>query len=153
MNFDHLWRRDGSANALDFQPKWRILKHVLNNQDPGGTDLDSVFQALADPTRRAIVTKLCGGPASVSELAKPFAMSLPAIVQHLQVLEHSGLVRSEKIGRVRSCSIVPATVRVAEAWLGQRKTQAEQRLDQLEAFLDGGPADVQESPQSTRRTS
>lgn len=121
---------------------------MLNNHDPGGIDFDSVFHALADPTRRAIITRLCGGPASVSELAKPFAMSLPAIVQHLQVLENSGLVRSEKIGRVRSCSLVPATVRVAEAWLGQRKTQAEQRLDRLEAFLGRDSAEAQEPPQT-----
>lgn len=107
---------------------------MLNNQ--GGEDLDSVFHALADPTRRAIVARLCEGPASVSELAKPFAMSLPAIVQHLQVLEHSGLVRSEKIGRVRSCSIVPGTVREAEAWLGLRRTSAERWLDRLESFLN-----------------
>lgn len=108
---------------------------MLNNQRQD-VDLDSVFQALADPTRRAIVVRLCEGPASVSELAKPFSMSLPAIVQHLQVLEHSGLVRSEKTGRVRSCSIVPAAVRSAEAWLGLRRTQAERRLDRLEKFLN-----------------
>lgn len=109
---------------------------MLNNQNGEGAELDSVFQALADPTRRAIVVRLCEGPASVSELAMPFPMSLPAIVQHLQVLEHSGLVRSEKIGRVRSCSIVPAAVRFAETWLGQRRTREERRLDRLEAFLD-----------------
>jgi DNA-binding transcriptional ArsR family regulator len=107
-------------------------------------DLDLVFQALADATRRAIVVRLCDGPASVSELAKPFAMSLPAIVQHLQVLENSGLVRSEKIGRVRTCSIVPATVRLAEDWLGARRTAGERRLDRLEAFLAATP----ESPPS-----
>lgn len=107
---------------------------MLNNQ--GEADLDAVFHALADPTRRAIVARLCESPASVSELAKPFAMSLPAIVQHLQVLERSGLVRSEKIGRVRSCSVVPVVVRSAEAWLGLRRTGAERRLDRLEKFLE-----------------
>ncbi|WP_245953593.1 ArsR/SmtB family transcription factor [Arthrobacter silvisoli] len=108
---------------------------MLNNQ--GEADLDAVFHALADPTRRAIVSRLCESPAPVSELAKPFAMSLPAIVQHLQVLERSGLVRSEKIGRVRSCSVVPAVVRSAEAWLGLRRTGAERRLDRLGKFLEG----------------
>jgi DNA-binding transcriptional ArsR family regulator len=98
-------------------------------------DLDLVFQALADPTRRAMVVRLCAGPASVSELARPFAMSLPAVVQHLQVLESSGLVKSQKIGRVRTCSIVPATVRLAETWLGARRTASERILDRLEAFL------------------
>ncbi|RAX43658.1 transcriptional regulator [Arthrobacter sp. AQ5-06] len=110
---------------------------MLNNQPEA--DLDLVFQALSDRTRRAIVVRLCGGPASVSELAGPFAMSLPAIVQHLQVLENSGLVSSEKIGRVRTCSIVPATVRLAEGWLGARRTHGERRLDRLQAFLAAEP--------------
>lgn len=108
---------------------------MLNNREAGGAELDAIFQALADPTRRAILIRLCEGPASVSELARPFAMSLPAIVQHLQVLEHSGMVRTEKIGRVRSCSIEPAAVRLAEDWLGRRRTGLERRLDRLEAFL------------------
>jgi DNA-binding transcriptional ArsR family regulator len=118
---------------------------VLNNQREA--DLDAVFHALADPTRRAIVARLCESPASVSELAKPFAMSLPAIVQHLQVLERSGLVRSEKIGRVRSCSVVPAAVRAAESWLGLRRTSAERRLDRLEKFLD----DIQNSSENDNK--
>jgi DNA-binding transcriptional ArsR family regulator len=109
---------------------------MLNNQLSEDAALDSVFQALADPTRRAILIRLCDGPASVSELARPFAMSLPAILQHLQVLEGSGLVRSEKIGRVRSCTIVPAAVRLAEGWLSSRRTAEERRLDRLESFLD-----------------
>lgn len=109
---------------------------MLNNQLSEDAALDSLFQALADPTRRAILSRLCDGPASVSELARPFAMSLPAIVQHLQVLEGSGLVRSEKIGRVRSCTIVPAAVRLAEGWLSSRRTAEERRLDRLESFLD-----------------
>jgi DNA-binding transcriptional ArsR family regulator len=101
--------------------------------------MDLVFQALADRTRRAMVVRLCDGPASVSELARPFQMSLPAVVQHLQVLENSGLVSSEKIGRVRTCSIVPATVRLAEGWLSARRTEGERRLDRLEAFLAAEP--------------
>ncbi|UZX01965.1 helix-turn-helix transcriptional regulator [Arthrobacter sp. CDRTa11] len=110
---------------------------MLNNSSEA--DLDLVFQALADPTRRAIVVRLCIGPASVSELARPFTMSLPAVVQHLQVLENSGLVKSQKIGRVRTCSIVPATVRLAESWLGARRTASERILDRLEAFLAAEP--------------
>jgi DNA-binding transcriptional ArsR family regulator len=89
-----------------------------------------------DPTRRAIIVRLCQGPASISELARPFAMSLPAIVQHVQVLENSGLIRTEKIGRVRSCSIVPATLRFTENWLAARRTPAELRIGRLEAFLE-----------------
>ncbi len=114
---------------------------MLNNQGGPlrGGELDGVFHALADPTRRAIVVRLCEGPATVSQLAEPFEISLPGIVQHLQVLEASGLIRSEKIGRVRSCSIVPATVRRAENWLGLRRTPEERRLDRLEHFLDPQP--------------
>ncbi|MEK0154128.1 metalloregulator ArsR/SmtB family transcription factor [Arthrobacter oryzae] len=114
---------------------------MLNNRETGGAELDAIFQALADPTRRAILIRLCEGPASVSELSKPFSMSLPAIVQHLQVLEHCGLVRTEKIGRVRSCSIEPASVRLAEDWLGRRRTGQERRIDRLEAFLSDGTSD------------
>src|SRR6202795_4090255 len=93
--------------------------------------LDLMFQALTDPTRRVMVERLCRGPASVSELARPFAMSLSAVVQHLQVLEGSGLVRSEKIGRVRTCRIEPAALRGAEQWINERRTTWERRLDRL----------------------
>ncbi len=98
--------------------------------------LDLVFQALADPSRRAMVERLTRGPASVSELAKPLAMSLPAVVQHLQVLEASGLVRSEKVGRVRTCRIEPSALRTAEQWIADRRTTWERRLDRLGAFLN-----------------
>ena len=87
-----------------------ILKHMLNQS----AALDLMFQALADPSRRVMVERLTRGPASVSELAKPLAMSLPAVVQHLQVLESSGLVRSEKVGRVRTCHIEAKVLRSAE---------------------------------------
>ncbi|WP_427004708.1 ArsR/SmtB family transcription factor [Pseudarthrobacter sp. H2] len=115
---------------------------MLNNPaqpQAGDQELDGVFHALADPTRRAMLVRLCEGPATVSQLAEPFGMSLPGIVQHLQVLEASGLIRSEKIGRVRSCSVNPAAVRRAENWLGQRRTPGERRLDRLESFLDTQP--------------
>lgn len=93
--------------------------------------LDLVFQALADPGRRLIVERLARGPASVSELAEPLDMSLPAVLQHLQVLETSGLMRSEKIGRVRTCRIEPAALRGAEGWIAGRRSMWEQALDRL----------------------
>jgi DNA-binding transcriptional ArsR family regulator len=96
-----------------------------------GAELDFVFQALADRTRRGMVERLTRGPASVSELARPLEMSLPAVMQHLQVLETSGLVRSEKVGRVRTCRIEPASLRQAEGWIAQRRTTWERRLDRL----------------------
>lgn len=99
------------------------------------TTLDLAFQALGDPSRRAMVERLAQGPASVSELAKPLAMSLPAVMQHLAVLEESGLVRSEKVGRVRTCRIDPNAITTAERWLNERRQQWEQRFDRLGAFL------------------
>ena len=95
-----------------------------------------MFQALADGTRREIVERLVRGPASVSELAKPLEMSLPAVMQHLQVLEACGLVRSEKAGRVRTCRIEPETLRLAESWLNGQRTTWERRLDRLGEHLD-----------------
>src|SRR5271168_2686185 len=97
--------------------------------------LDQVFQALADPTRRNMVERLVRGPASVSELARPQAMSLPAAMQHLQVLEACGLVRSEKAGRVRTCHIEPDALRAAEGWISSQRTAWERRLDRLGEYL------------------
>lgn len=97
--------------------------------------LDRVFQALADPTRRDIVERLTRGPTSVSALAEPLAMSLPAVMQHLRVLEESGLVRSEKTGRVRTCHVEVATLRTAGEWLTRQRTSWENRLDRLGDFL------------------
>lgn len=104
---------------------------MLNHEVP----LDRVFQALADPTRRAVVERLIRGPASVSELAGPLPMSLPAVVQHLQVLEAAGLVRSEKVGRVRTCRVEPQALRAAEAWIAAQRTTWESRLDRLGDLL------------------
>jgi DNA-binding transcriptional ArsR family regulator len=101
-----------------------------------GANLDRVFQALADPGRRLMVERLSQGPASVSELGKPLSMSLTAVVQHIQVLEASGLVRSQKTGRTRTCSINPAALRSAESWIADRRTRWEHRLDRLGTFLD-----------------
>ncbi|HEY1485524.1 MAG TPA: metalloregulator ArsR/SmtB family transcription factor [Micromonosporaceae bacterium] len=89
---------------------------MLNN----GAVLDRVFQALSDPGRRAMVERLGRGPASVSELAKPLSMSLAAVLQHVQVLEASGLVRSQKVGRTRTCSLDPVGLRTAESWITER---------------------------------
>ena len=101
--------------------------------------LDQTFQALADPTRRAMIERLGRGPASVTELAQPFAMSLPAVVQHLQLLEASGLVRSEKVGRVRTCRLEPAAISLAEQWINQRRSDWEARLDRLGEYLKNNP--------------
>jgi len=101
------------------------------------TPLDLVFHALADPTRRAMLERLSNGPASVSELAGPLAMSLPAVVQHLQVLEASGLVRSEKAGRVRTCRIEPAALGSVERWIAERQSNWDRRLDRLGDHLAG----------------
>ena len=108
-----------------------ILKHMLNQLDP----LDLAFQALADPSRRAIVERLTQGPASVSELARPLAMTFPAVMQHLAVLESARLVRSQKIGRVRTCQIDTATLGQAEAWLSGQRAEWERRFDRLETYL------------------
>jgi DNA-binding transcriptional ArsR family regulator len=108
------------------------------------TQLDLMFQALADPSRRVMVERLSRGPASVTELAKPLAMSLPAVVQHLQVLEASGLVRSEKIGRVRTCRIEPTALRMAEQWITERRTSWERRLDRLGEYLTEHPEEPPE---------
>ena len=97
--------------------------------------LDRVFHALADPARRVMVDRLSRGPASVSELAEPLAMSLPAVVQHLKVLETSGLVRSEKIGRVRTCRAEAAALHSAESWIAERRSSWERRLDRLGDYL------------------
>jgi DNA-binding transcriptional ArsR family regulator len=97
--------------------------------------LDLVFQALSDPSRRVMVERLSRGPTSVSDLAKPLDMSLPAVMQHLQVLEASGLVRSEKQGRVRVCRIEPNALAKAESWFAGRRATWERKLDRLGAFL------------------
>jgi DNA-binding transcriptional ArsR family regulator len=98
-----------------------------------------MFQALSDPSRRLMVERLSRGPASFSELAKPLAMSLPAVFQHLQVLEASGLVRSEKIGRMRICRIEPAALLTAEQWITERRAEWERRLDRLGDYLADHP--------------
>jgi DNA-binding transcriptional ArsR family regulator len=109
---------------------------MLNNQPP---NLGLMFQALADPTRRAIVERLSLGETSVSELAKPLRMTLPAVMQHLQVLETSGLVRTHKTGRVRTCRIEPEGLTMAEKWINDRRTTWVRRLDRLAQYLAENP--------------
>ena len=108
-------------------------------------DLDRVFQALADPGRRLMVERLSLGPASVSELGRPLAMSLAAVVQHVQVLEASGLIWSQKLGRTRTCAINPAALESAEGWISERRSLWERRLDRLGDFLADGDDDSPES--------
>jgi DNA-binding transcriptional ArsR family regulator len=99
-------------------------------------NLDMMFQALADPSRRAMVERLSRGPASVSELAQPLAMTLPAVVQHLAVLEGSGLVKTQKIGRVRSCTLDTSAMSQAEQWINARRIEWQRRLDRLGDYLE-----------------
>ena len=101
--------------------------------------LDGVFHALADPGRRSMVERLSMGPASVSELAAPLAMTLAAVMQHLKVLEASGLVRSEKVGRIRTCHIEPEALSMAERWINERRRGWESRLDRLDRYLKENP--------------
>jgi DNA-binding transcriptional ArsR family regulator len=126
-------------------------------------DLDRVFQALSDPGRRAMLERLCERPATVSELARPMSMTLAAVVQHVQVLEACGLVRSQKRGRQRICTLDAAAFRSAERWLSQRRRDWELRLDQLGAYLlategappaaagEGQPAHTRRAPSSRAR--
>ena len=122
---------NGKVKRIDSKGR-QLLLNIMLNQQP---NLDLMFQALADPTRRAMIDRLSRGPASVSELAKPFDMSLPAVVQHLQALENSGLVTSQKVGRVRTVQIQPDTLSLAEQWINDRRTAWSRRLDRLGDFL------------------
>jgi DNA-binding transcriptional ArsR family regulator len=122
-------------DLLDHLVCARTVKYMLKYE----VAPDRVFHAVADPTRRAMVERLTCGPASVSELARPLPMSLAAVVQHLQVLEASGLVRSEKIGRVRTCHLEPSGLRMAEDWLREQRTTWESRLDRLGDYLAEDP--------------
>jgi DNA-binding transcriptional ArsR family regulator len=108
-------------------------------------NLDRLFHALADPARRTMIERLSRGPAPVSELARPLPMSLPSAMQHLGVLEAAGLVRSEKVGRVRTCIIEPQALSQAEQWINARRIEWEHRLDRLGEYLktleNGGDSD------------
>ncbi|RJF82084.1 transcriptional regulator [Azospirillum cavernae] len=112
-------------------------------------DIDRTFRALADPTRRAVLARLARGAASVKELAEPFGMALPSFMAHLKLLEDSGLMVSEKRGRVRLCRFDPAPVRAAEHWLAEQRRLWETRLDQLDGYLltlQNGDPDERDQP-------
>ncbi|HEV2923795.1 MAG TPA: metalloregulator ArsR/SmtB family transcription factor [Solirubrobacteraceae bacterium] len=126
-----------------------MLQYSPTQPTPGGPPIDVVFHALSDANRRAMIDRLLDGPASVSELARPLAISLPAVVQHLHVLEAGGVVRSHKVGRVRTCQIDPLALSTAERWIGERRAAWEARLDRLAEFLR---ADSDESGPSTKST-
>jgi DNA-binding transcriptional ArsR family regulator len=108
--------------------------------------LDGVFHALADPSRRDIVERLARGPATVSELARPLPMSLPSVVQNLQVLETNGLIRSEKVGRVRTCHLQVKTLDRAEAWMAAQRRTWSRRLDRLGEYLEATAPDQSDQP-------
>jgi DNA-binding transcriptional ArsR family regulator len=112
--------------------------------------IDDSFRALAEPTRRALIERLTQGPASVSDLAKPFAMTLAAVVQHLQVLEASGFVRSEKIGRVRTCRLEQGGFAPLADWIAARRMLMEQRLDRLGVLLAEEEAAAEQAATSAR---
>lgn len=108
-----------------------MVYHMVNQQA-----LDTVFHALADPTRRAVISRLLKSPAPVTRLAEPFAMGLPAFLKHLTVLEGSGLIRSEKQGRVRTCHVNEERLAAAEGWLAEQRAIWAGRTDRLTAFVE-----------------
>jgi DNA-binding transcriptional ArsR family regulator len=112
-----------------------MLQYSHGRATSGEPPIDVVFHALSDANRRAMIDRLLDGPASVSELGRPLAISLPAVIQHLHVLEASGVVRSRKLGRVRTCEIEPLALSSAERWISQRRATWEARLDRLGEFL------------------
>jgi DNA-binding transcriptional ArsR family regulator len=119
---------------------------MLNN-----AAVDRVFHALAEPMRRALLERLSAGPMSVSDLAQPFNVTLAAIVQHIQVLEESGVVRSEKVGRVRTCRLQPEGLKLAERWISERRNLWERRLDRLGELLAEDEASKPSSPSKRRK--
>src|ERR1700688_983934 len=112
-----------------------MVQYLPRQSSPVEPPIDVVFHALSDANRRAMIDRLLDGPASVSELARPLAISLPAVVQHLHVLEASCVVRSHKVGRVRTCEIEPLALSTAERWISERRATWEARLDRLGGFL------------------
>lgn len=120
-----------SSQVLTRPPRATIVRHMPKYHD----ELDAVLRALADPTRRAVVERLAQSPAVVSELAEPFAMALPSLMQHLRMLEDAGVVTSEKRGRVRTVSLRPGALDVVHLWLVQQRTPAEGQADRLGVHL------------------
>jgi DNA-binding transcriptional ArsR family regulator len=126
--------------------------YAAEQSTPGEPPINVVFHALSDANRRAMIDRLLDGPASVSELARPLAISLPAVVQHLHVLEASGVVHSHKVGRVRTCEIEPLALSAAERWISERRATWEARLDRLGGFL-AGDTDESAPPTQSKKTS
>ena len=125
-----------------------MLQYQQRAADP---PVEVVFHALSDANRRAMIDRLLDGPASVSELARPLSISLPAVVQHLHVLEDSGVVSSHKEGRVRTCEIEPLALSTAERWISERRALWEQRLDRLGEFLSAQTGSAPPEQPKTRR--
>jgi DNA-binding transcriptional ArsR family regulator len=134
------------SHRLTIERRDHIVKPMLNN-----AAVDRVFHALAEPMRRALVERLSTGPMSVSDLAQPFDVTLAAIVQHLQVLEESGVVRSEKVGRVRTCRLEPNGLKLAERWIAERRTLWERRLDRLGELLAKDDQSKRAVPKAKKR--
>jgi DNA-binding transcriptional ArsR family regulator len=111
--------------------RWYLVSHMANKQEA----LDRAFGALSDPTRRAILMRLASGPASVGELAEPFSMAMPTLLQHVRVLEQSRLIATQKTGRVRTCSLEAAALAETEQWLAQQRALWEHRLDRMESYV------------------
>jgi DNA-binding transcriptional ArsR family regulator len=132
----HLYSTESTRPGLTLKPSPNCLQRWLRCPPAADATLDRTFHALADPSRRSILVRLSRGPASVSELAEPLAMSLPAVVQHIDVLQKSGLVRSEKVGRVRTCRLEPTPMRSVEQWIAQHRATWEHRLDRLGDVLN-----------------
>jgi|APFEC2959095171_1045051.scaffolds.fasta_scaffold00053_66 DNA-binding transcriptional ArsR family regulator len=128
---------DSLKFSVDTSALGAILKRMLQYESQS---LDRAFRALSDPGRRAMIERLSLGPASVSELAQPLPMTLSAVTQHLKVLEDAGLVKSGKVGRVRTCTLQIAAMAQAERWITERKCFWEQQYDQLEAYLAQAPS-------------
>lgn len=116
-----------------------MVRHVENHH----TSLDAAFHALADPTRRAVIQRLTQGPAAVKALAEPFGMGLPSFLKHLRILEADGLIRTEKVGRVRTCRVNMERLAAAEAWLGEQRAVWEGRADRLADYVEN---DLARSP-------
>jgi DNA-binding transcriptional ArsR family regulator len=112
-----------------------MIRAQAQARQPNPAVIDGIFRALSDPTRRSVLERLTIKPSSVTELAGAYQMALPSFVEHMKVLEGTGLVRSKKVGRVRTYELVPTQLQIAEDWLGKQRSIWESRLDRLDAYL------------------
>jgi DNA-binding transcriptional ArsR family regulator len=129
-------RTDHAGAARSLRLARAVAQPILSHMANQSARLSEVFYALADPTRRAIVSTLGRGPESVSTLAAPFAMALPSFMKHISVLERSGVIRSSKVGRVRTCELVPKTLSHAERWIAEQRATWEARTDRMASFVE-----------------